>query len=220
MEIKNNSERAKWILNIFYLMILVYMVSILSTYFQYDMLILNDFTQTEAEANDHRQMTVAFIHLAIHIAAATFFIMWFRRAYNNLHTVGVKLEFEEQWACYSWFIPILNLFRPFSIMQEVWTKTQVSSDAERVESNSLLEFWWAAWIANTFISRISGKMPIDTLDELKTSSVFGIISDTVGLSALILAIMVVRKIADFEKVFFASNHKMSIEDHLVDGESL
>ena len=132
----------------------------------------------------------------------------------------VKLEHEEQWASYSWFIPILNLFRPYGIMKEIWTNTQLHSNTERVESTELVSWWWAAWIINTVVGNISLKLPADTIEELKTSTLVDIFGDIINVLGLILAILVVKKVSNFERTFYNSIHEMSIEDHLVDDDIL
>lgn len=57
------------------------------------------------------------------IISAIIYIQWFRRAYFNLHCEISDLKFTENWAAIGWFIPILNWFRPYSIMTELYIKS-------------------------------------------------------------------------------------------------
>jgi hypothetical protein len=91
--------------------------------------------------------------LLLNIAIVVFFIQWFRRSYNNLHKLGIKdLSYTEGWAAGAWFVPIVNLFRPFIIMNEIWVVTQqvyTSSDEElskEEKSLYLVNIWWSFWI--------------------------------------------------------------------------
>ncbi len=50
--------------------------------------------------------------------------MWFRRAYFNLHQKVSYLSHSEGWAAGSWFVPIVNLYRPYQIMKEIYVETK------------------------------------------------------------------------------------------------
>jgi len=76
-----------------------------------------------AESNDLRQLVIAIISMVVALISAVTFIMWFRRAYFNLHSRVSKLSFTEGWAAGAWFVPIVNLGRPLNIMQELYNKT-------------------------------------------------------------------------------------------------
>jgi len=86
-------------------------------------------------------------------------IMWLRRAYYNLHQLpNIRPEFSEGWAAGAWFVPFLNLIRPYTIMREVWQDTQKAAWGRIVEPATILGWWWAAFIIKMIISRITSKM--------------------------------------------------------------
>jgi len=65
--------------------------------------------------------TIYFIFYSISVIT---FIMWFRRAYFNLHQKVNHLSYSEGWAAGSWFVPIINLYRPYQIMKEIYIETK------------------------------------------------------------------------------------------------
>lgn len=113
------------------------------------------YSMEEANANDARQRAIALIQLALLVPTATVFCMWMYRSHKNLPALGAKrLQYSPGWAAGSWFIPILNLFRPYQIMQEIWG----GSDPRWLNhaasaGSSMVGCWWALWIIGGFVSQ-------------------------------------------------------------------
>jgi hypothetical protein len=86
-------------------------------------------------------------------------IMWFRRAYYNLHQVStIRPEHSEGWAAGAWFVPFLNFVRPYTIMKEVWQDTQRAAWGRIVQPSNILGWWWAAFVLKMIMGRITSKM--------------------------------------------------------------
>jgi hypothetical protein len=89
-------------------------------------------------------------NIVILISVITF-IQWFRRAYYNLHTKVNDLTYSEGWAIGCWFLPIINLYRPYKIMKELYDETE-NLLTERIDNYiirpriSLIEWWWLLYI--------------------------------------------------------------------------
>jgi RNA polymerase subunit RPABC4/transcription elongation factor Spt4 len=48
-------------------------------------------------------------------------LSWMRRAYANLPALAVgDLRFAPRWVVWGWFVPVINLFRPKQIMDDLW----------------------------------------------------------------------------------------------------
>lgn len=99
------------------------------------------------------------------------------------------------------FIPILNLFRPFAAVKEIWQASDPDAThdayAWRVaDASPLLHFWWAAWLIASFTGNVAGRLSLSAdsvADELLASQVT-FFSDLVDIPAAILALLVVRGI--------------------------
>ncbi len=75
--------------------------------------------------NDLSLSLVIIFQFLLRIASIIVFLSWFRRAYGNLHRLGIKyLLQKELMAVWVWFIPIVWFYRPVQIMNEIWTETQ------------------------------------------------------------------------------------------------
>jgi len=160
-------------------------------------------TPVQAENNDARQALVGLCQAAVYLGSAIAFLMWFHRTHRNLRALGAKnLKYSPGWAVGAWFIPILNLFRPYQIMAEVWRGsdpmplTTQSSYAGRGAVSPLLGWWWALWIIMNVVNQIAFRLSMhaETLDLLLPGSWATVVGDLIGLPAALLAIMVVRAV--------------------------
>ncbi|MCB9224072.1 MAG: DUF4328 domain-containing protein [Crocinitomicaceae bacterium] len=217
-KVLDNSQRAKSILIIYYILGCGYLALLVSTYMQYQMLQGNIFTIiAEADSNDKRQLGISMFNVLVIIIAIVFFIMWFRRAYHNLHKAGVKgLVTTEGWAAGAWFVPFLNFFRPYQIMQEIWSQTRnyVKSHggdndfdnqlSTKTNSNTILGFWWATWIISGVVSNISSQMIKNspTLDQIKNASLVQMLGILLSIVSLVLIIIIIRESQKDQNIFY------------------
>ena len=62
--------------------------------------------------------------VAVSLATSVAFLMWIHRAYRNLPALrGTPLKCSPRWAVGYYFIPILNFFRPYQVMKEIWRES-------------------------------------------------------------------------------------------------
>lgn len=96
--------------------------------------------------------------LAAPIAAATavVFLVWFHRAYWNLTRLGIRhLRYGSGWAIGAWFVPILNLFRPKGIADDIWRGSDVSlpgmSPLPAKRAPLTFTLWWTTFILSALL---------------------------------------------------------------------
>lgn len=84
----------------------------------------------------------ALIFFAVAMVASIVVVaMWIYRAHANLRAASIDgLEFSPGWAVGCYFIPIVNLFKPFQDMRELWNATHGQSDG--LPADSRLTTWW------------------------------------------------------------------------------
>jgi hypothetical protein len=200
----DNSKRAKNLIIAFYVLGILQILSLASDFMQYLLLLkmkTGNYVESAAEANDMRQRIIIYVHLAAYILCIVLFIMWFRRAYNNLNLSGkAYTKYGEGWAAGAWFTPFLNLGRPYLIMQEIWEKTQEATEGLiNYYRSNIVGWWWALWIIYNVATNISNKLfKGNTIDDLYDSTIANFICNIFELAALILIIIIVKKTAEFE----------------------
>jgi hypothetical protein len=183
----NLESRAKWARALLVIVALLDVVAVVSDVAEYRLL-GTDFTDDQANANDLRQGAIGVAQVALLIATAVFFIRWFQRAYDHVEVLGGERRFGGGWATGAWFVPILNLWRPKQIANDIWH----AGEPRRADA-TLLGWWWAAFLSSNWLSQAAARLAFrgDTVGELRTSSVLYAIADSVDIAAAILAILVV-----------------------------
>ncbi|PPK88737.1 uncharacterized protein DUF4328 [Neolewinella xylanilytica] len=141
------------------------------------------------------------------VIAATTFIRWFRRAYYNLHELPVRVDHGEGWAAGAWFVPFLNLVRPYQIMQELYVKSDHLLRGHPLAEGLLgkrdtIGIWWGMWVIFSILSRVVARMSdnLDTIEAMQTSFQLDVVLYTWGLPTAYLAILVVKRYSAIEWV--------------------
>lgn len=203
--LSDNAQRAKNSLIAFYVLGITQVALLFSTFLQYNLLkrIENgNYTQAEAEANDLRHQVIVYSNIFIYIVCIVFFIMWFRRAYFNLSmSTRAYTEFTEGWAAGAWFVPFINLVRPFTIMKEIWVKTQEATDnLITYKKPTILGLWWTLWIINNIGTNISTRLfNSNSLDDLLISTQLSFVVNLIEIAALVLLIIIIKNVNVFEQ---------------------
>ncbi|MFV0538371.1 MAG: DUF4328 domain-containing protein [Dysgonomonas sp.] len=136
------------------------------------------------------------------IASIITFIMWFRRAYYNLHQKVTTLSYGDGWAAGAWFIPFVNLYLPFKIMKELYQKTEkyLSFNIEEPYKGNLktnyVNLWWTLWI----ISSLSIRFTWNLEDQTEVNTFVPGLSAVIQIALCIVTIIVIQDYSDAEKV--------------------
>jgi predicted nucleic acid-binding Zn ribbon protein len=217
--LKNNNQRAKNIITIFSILFVLNVISIISDLLQYSMLnSIEGFSLEEAELNDSRQRIISIITFGIYILCYIFFILWFRRAYYNLHQVVKHLEHTEGWAAGAWFVPILNLFRPYQIMRELYIETEnyickVKSDYKKKLNVTFVGIWWTLWIIASFLERIGMRLNMDaeTLEEITRATKINLANEFFTIPLCLIIIKVIKDYNNVERELFEIEKNKNLE---------
>ena len=143
-----------------------------------------------------------YLYSGVYLVSAVLFIMWFRRAYYNLNVAAHNTIYSDGWVAGFWFIPIVNLFRPYQLMKEMYNKTNdlLADDIKGCisqKSVSDVGLWWALWI----ISNIFNSVNVFFLGASSTTSIIGAVVDIIIFIPLTYyAAKVVRDYMEMEEV--------------------
>jgi hypothetical protein len=202
----------KWTAYLLAADMLLSVVSIISGMMQIDLL-SRDFTQAEGEANDARQQVVGVLQLLNMIAIASVFLTWFHRAHKNLGPLGGRdFKWSPGWAVGGFFIPFMNLVRPFQVMCETWhgsNPVRLASDRAKdgpAQRDArpvppLVVAWWALFILMGVCGQIANHVSFSaqpSLEDLKMMSAVLVLQDVLSIADSVLAILVVLKISWFQ----------------------
>lgn len=220
-QLRPNETRAKTAILLIWIVLGLDVISAISSYFQADL--LNRIAMGEiispkvADANDIRESIIGILYLIVYVTSGITFIMWFRRAYYNLHQKVSNLSYGEGWAAGSWFVPILNLFRPFQIMSELYKKTQnylVEKEVVNVKKSytALLAVWWILWIVSGFIGNFEFQTSrnAETIDSLIFMTNVSLFSSVFGIPLAIVTVKVIKDYAEMEPLLLKADQEEEI----------
>jgi hypothetical protein len=116
---------------------------------------------------------------AVLLAIVPVFIVWFHRLYTNLPALGAaELRFGRGWAIGAWFVPLLNLWRPKQIANDIWRASDPQADIgagpqwQQRPVAGVVHLWWALYLlsnlVNTAVVRFT--LTANTADELRTQA--------------------------------------------------
>ncbi|HRI61468.1 MAG TPA: DUF4328 domain-containing protein [Saprospiraceae bacterium] len=222
-EILPNQERARWVVIMLYINIVVTLVFAGSQWWQAGLVEAGDLTTEIAGQSDMIVGLSALVFLAVLIACAVVFILWFRRAYANLHRIEAGnsiLSYTEGWAAGAWFVPFINLVRPYTIMKEIWNETQSNIpgkiEREGLQETSLVGWWWAAWITFNIVSNITNKVGgQDSVEEIALALRASALGLLLVIPAGLLAIRMVQQTNVFEQELYETRRMSDPMEHLV-----
>jgi hypothetical protein len=223
-DLKPNELRSKNAITLIWIVMSLDIIAFISNYFQFDLLqtVANGGTVTSGEAvfNDIRQQIIGVVYSITYLVSGIVFIQWFRRAYFNLHLRSSHLLYTDGWAAGSWFVPFLNLFRPFQIMKELYVETaRIFSKkglSEEVSSTKFLGWWWALWLINNTVAQYEFRTSLkaEIAADLSNVTIAGMIGNLISIPLAIITVKVVKDYAKMERVL----HSISDEEVLIASE--
>lgn len=199
-------DRARWARRLLVAAVILDAIAVVSDLAEFSLLARlaggESVPDAQASANDTRQGIIGALQFLLFVVTAVFFLRWFHPAYRNLRALGVpELRYGTGWAIGAWFVPILNLFRPKQIANDVWRGSDPEqgwpqpADWNGRPVPALLHWWWGAFLFSSWLSNIAGRLALrgDSLSELQAANAAFIVADLTSIPAAILAIVVIGR---------------------------
>jgi len=161
-----------------------------------------------AEEIDAANAGATLLQLGLMAAAGLVFLVWFHRAYRNLSLAGLDgMEFKAKWTVWGFVVPILNLYRPYRIMKEIWTGSTFLAGGtgetswREVPPGPLVGAWWALVIATGVIGQFGFRMGLRTEDPslLTGATLLTALSDFLEIPTAVVAILLVKRVTDLQE---------------------
>jgi hypothetical protein len=210
-EIKPNDKRAKVTVIVFYVIIAVNAVYLLFSLYSKSFYtnIANGvyYTDQSIMLVAGGEMAMGIAHFSANLVCIIMFVMWFRRAYENLNRIGkYGTQTSDSMAFWGFVIPILNLFKPYQMMKEVWHKTQqttrdINDEYEHSQSAGFILIWWLCFVVLRFVNQISVRMNLkaETYEDFASNTSFDMFASILDIVCALLTIYMIKKVAVKEK---------------------
>lgn len=112
---------------------------------------------------------LAIVFLLIFFVGGIIVFKWIKLANKNVRALGAKnLEFSPGWAVGWFFVPIANLFKPYKVMNEIWSATHSPENWEKNENHRAVQKWWGLWIGSSGLMQLSNNLEkkADSVDKI------------------------------------------------------
>ncbi|OOF45145.1 hypothetical protein BKK52_06955 [Rodentibacter trehalosifermentans] len=97
-----------------------------------------------------------FYYLALFVFAIAY-LVWLYKAHVNLSALGAKnLRYSHASVVWWWFVPIANLWKPYSVFKEVITQSQqvMFGSVQRKKFQVFLLIWWLLHFPSSILNAI------------------------------------------------------------------
>ena len=182
-------------------------VAVISDAMQLDLIgNIRTITTEAAESNDTRVLVVNLIHFGIILISSILVLVWKYETNKNCRGFGAQgMQFTPGWAVGWQFIPFMNLFRPYQVMQEIW---KVSTDPlawQNQRGGLLVTWWWASCVVSMLIGQAYSRAAIknwshtQSIQELEQVTSFSIITSCAILVSTLMTIWVISAIHEKQR---------------------
>lgn len=159
--------------------------------------------QAAADANDARQNAFQVALVISVLASLVTFLIWVYAAHANLHALGYRdIEFTPGWAVGWFFVPLLNLFKPYQVVSEIWRGSDPASLLKAIPSGTaLISWWWGFRVCSGILERVSQAIVknADTLDDFIGITWLSIaLILAIEMPMLILHVLVILTVQKFQ----------------------
>lgn len=189
--------RAQFVVIVLVLSIIIYLGSIGANLSQIGLISAaqsgEEVTEAQISDNDAHQATALVAQVVVVVLMLVALCVWFHRAYRNLKPLGGQnLKYSPAWAAGGFFVPILNLVRPYQVASEIWQiseSTRPSTLASDLSpAPSLVKWWWFAFIVDALVVNFVYRLGPDvgTLSGLMLASKYRIASLVLSIISAIL----------------------------------
>jgi hypothetical protein len=143
------------------------------------------------ERADDIRVVLTYVAFGSLVAVVGALAAWCYELTRNFGVLGVRgARFSAAWAAGGWFVPVLNLWRPKQVVDDLWRSGAPEGPAGgnwRLRPVApLIHVWWALWIASLVIGRLAGRGPVIDVGELRASLALHAVTKVGSVSAVIL----------------------------------
>jgi hypothetical protein len=152
-----------------------------------------------------------------HITSIVLIIVWFLFIRINLENKVKHFGFSRFQQIYMWFIPIMNLFKPYMMVRELFYESEYFlRKSELLSKNNFKEYllttWWVFHIITFYVNSIFNSIIKSTSLDFSIFNSLLLISNSIDLLAKGLFIYLIFCYLNFLNSFTEFENKLRAED--------
>jgi hypothetical protein len=153
----------------------------------------------ELDANDARQQLFGFAQLGLGLVSAVVLLTWTSAFTRRLTALGVSdMRYAPKWSVWGFIIPIINLFRPYQVMDELWKASAVVPGPDdpwaKKPTPLIVNVWFGTLVADTIIGGLANRANFDTIEQVLQAAWLTVLFDAVGVVTALVALRLVAEI--------------------------
>ncbi len=218
VSLKPSQSRGKFAIGLIWLVAIIDLV-VFSIYLVRYFLFLKQkngevLTNNAIENNDMLVGMGSLLFLISFIISGIFIIKWLLAIYYNLEARGVPLRHTKAFVIWSWFIPVINLYKPYQIMNELFAKTlqliKLRKPDNNTETPSVIGFWWTLWIFLFILTRLGTSLPEKSTEESMTISLVMMVYFAIHILLAFTTVKMIKSFMDKEQLLLQLEEKNEI----------
>jgi hypothetical protein len=153
--------------------------------------------KADGRASDIRQGIIGITQFALLLSSGILFLVWTYRANRNAHCLsGTQMQFSPGWAVGWYFIPVLNVWKPYQALREIWQVSEGAAASSHESKSWFVLVYWVLRLATLAVDRISFKLSMraTTVDELRASSIADMASSLADILFAVAALTLIGAI--------------------------
>lgn len=215
---------SRWLLNSIAALIIITMINLILPIFQNLQYLVRGAIETTFLWSPSFDFFLGVIAGIISFVSIVATLLWFHRANNNIHAFGAKEVSSPTMAVLWFFVPILNLWKPYVVAQQIWKasnpQTVMIKGTEWKDSpaSSKIKLLWILTLVYIFLAVIGnyyttyGNVWDDYLTKEQTvtnfsalyrtlfyANLFNIMGMIMGIYSQILSFQIVKQISIWQE---------------------
>ena len=154
-------------------------------------------SEAEINASAMRQGFISLLRLGLLLPLVIVFCRWIYRANANARSLGADdMNYTPGWSVGWFFVPFMNLFKPFKIMKEIWQASSPNiNEPWQVQAvSALVPIWWALWLLSQFTGQAAARLSLsgENFEQFATASSVMLVSDIIDIPLSLVILMIIR----------------------------
>lgn len=149
------------------------------------------------EAIELLDVSTGLILVIIWMISGFLALKWIYRVSMNAHVLAKELSVSPPWAVGWFFVPVANLFKPFTAVSEAWRVSTNPTSWQEDPTPSFINTWWGFWVAAWLTERAGGRweMNAENIEMLRLAIFTQAIGAILSLVACVLFVRLVERLS-------------------------
>jgi Domain of unknown function (DUF4328) len=154
----------------------------------------------EPTTADSIAQPVAIVQLLSTVVAITLVARWIMRVNANAQTVSDSMTISPGWNVGYFFVPIVNLWKPFEGIRQSWQASVAPHHPASVAVPIVMRWWWGLWLATNILGNISFRLGLrGGADGLIASSWIDLVTFLIDVPLVWFLVQVIQQLTAIQR---------------------